>query len=142
MKSSEHQTVAVILAAGKGVRMKSSLPKVLHPILGKPMVSYVIDACRKARANRTLLVIGYKADLVKEALGKDLEYVLQEQQMGTGHALMTAAQSLKGFHGTILLLVGDAPFLTGPLLKKMIQKHLRSHAAANPGWLWAGIWDR
>lgn len=130
MKPSTQKTVAVILAAGKGVRMKSALPKVLHPILGKPMVSYVIDACRKARVDRTLLVIGHKADLVQETLGENIEYVLQKQQMGTGHALMTAAQSLKGFHGTILLLAGDTPFLTGPLLKKMIQKHIRSHAAA------------
>jgi bifunctional UDP-N-acetylglucosamine pyrophosphorylase/glucosamine-1-phosphate N-acetyltransferase len=130
MNSSAHKTVAVILAAGKGVRMKSAMPKVLHPILGKPMVSYVMEACRKAKTDRNLLVVGYGAEQVKRILGDRCEYVLQAKQLGTGHALMTAADSLKGFHGNILVLVGDAPFLTGSVLKKLIQKHSESNAAA------------
>jgi bifunctional UDP-N-acetylglucosamine pyrophosphorylase/glucosamine-1-phosphate N-acetyltransferase len=130
MKSTTHQTAAVILAAGKGERMKSSLPKVLHPILGKPMVSYIMNACKKAKVSRTLLVIGHGADLVRETLGEDAEYVIQSRQLGTGHALMAAAPSLKGFDGTILVLAGDAPFLTDSMLKKLMQKHIKSNAEA------------
>ena len=123
-------TVAVILAAGKGTRMKSELPKVLHPILGKPMVSYIVDACRKAGVERTILVIGHKADLVRETLGPDHEYVEQGQQLGTGHALLTASESLKDFKGDILVLAGDTPLLTGNILKKLIKKHKTKNASA------------
>jgi bifunctional UDP-N-acetylglucosamine pyrophosphorylase/glucosamine-1-phosphate N-acetyltransferase len=125
------RTIAVILAAGKGTRMKSELPKVLHPILGKPMVSYVIDACRKAKVDNILLVIGHKADLVKETLGSDYQYVEQKEQLGTGHALMTAAETLTSIKGNVLVLAGDTPFLTGKILHQLIVRHQETKAAVS-----------
>ena len=81
---------AVILAAGKGTRMKSDLPKVLHEINGRTMVEYVIDAAREAGAEEICLVVGHKAELVKERIGSGVTYVLQEEQLGTGHAVKCA----------------------------------------------------
>ena len=124
------KTTAIILAAGKGVRMKSHLPKVLHLLMGKPIVSYVVDACKKAKVNRILLVIGHRADLVQNTLGSDYEYVGQKQQLGTGHAVMTAFQSVKNIKGDVLVLVGDAPFLTGKIIRQLIQRHQKTKAAA------------
>jgi len=121
---------AVILAAGKGVRMKSDLPKVLHPLMGKPLVTWVARACRKAGVERVVLVIGHQADQVRETLGPDFEYAEQKPQLGTGHALMTAARQLKDFTGDLLVLVGDAPFLSAAVLKKLIRKHQTVSAAA------------
>ena len=130
MSVNSRQTIAVILAAGKGVRMKSQLPKVLHPILGKPMVSYVIEASRKAKVDRTLLIIGHKADLVRQTLGSEYEYVEQTQQLGTGHALMMAAEALGKIQGDVLTLAGDTPMLTGQILRKLINHHKKTRAAA------------
>ncbi len=130
MVSSSKPVTAVILAAGKGVRMKSRLPKVLHKLMGRPIVSYVIEASQKAKANKILLVVGHQADLVKSTIGPDFEYVEQTRQLGTGHALMMAAEKLAGFKGDLLVLAGDTPFLTGPILRKLIQHHQSTHAAA------------
>ena len=121
---------AVILAAGKGTRMKSDIPKVLHPLMGKPMVRYILDTCIKLKADRTILVIGHQADLVRETLGSECEYVEQTRQLGTGHALMTAAKCLKGFSGDVMVLAGDTPFLTPAILKKLLRKHHTEKAAA------------
>jgi len=128
MSASKRKTAAVILAAGKGVRMRSVLPKVLHPLMGKPLVSYVIESCRKAKVDRLLVVIGYQAERVRDTLGADLEYVEQTRQLGTGHALMTAKEKLQGFKGD--LLAGDTPFLTPDVLKKLLSRHRRTGAAA------------
>ncbi|MBN2029237.1 NTP transferase domain-containing protein [bacterium] len=130
MNSRSKSVVAVILAAGKGVRMKSSLPKVLHPLLGKPMVSYVIQACRQGGIERVLVVVGFRSDLVRETLGPECEYVEQTEQLGTGHALMMAQERLKDFHGDILVLAGDTPFLTASILNKLIRHHQEEKAAA------------
>ena len=124
------ETVAVILAAGKGTRMKSGLPKVLHGLMGKPIVSYVTEACRGAGVTRMILVIGHAADRVREALGPDFEYAEQTEQLGTGHALMTAAPGLKNFRGNLLVLAGDTPFLSGEILRALIDKQRNSGAAA------------
>jgi bifunctional UDP-N-acetylglucosamine pyrophosphorylase/glucosamine-1-phosphate N-acetyltransferase len=112
------------------VRMRSDLPKVLHPLLGKTLVSYVVEACRKAKIDRTILVVGHRADLVKQAIGTTVEYVEQREQLGTGHALMMAANILKEVEGDLLTLVGDTPFLTGSILRKLIRHHHRTGAAA------------
>ncbi|NQT24736.1 bifunctional UDP-N-acetylglucosamine diphosphorylase/glucosamine-1-phosphate N-acetyltransferase GlmU [candidate division KSB1 bacterium] len=122
--------MAVILAAGKGTRMKSDLPKVLHPLMGQPMVSYVLDACRKAGVSRTILVIGHQANQVRETLGSEFEYVEQKEQLGTGHALMMAAPLLKNVKADILVLAGDTPFLTADILKKLIRKQQKTGAEA------------
>ncbi len=130
MNSQFKDTAAVILAAGKGVRMKSSLPKVLHPLLGKSMVTYVIQACQRAGIKRIILVVGFRSDLVRRTLGSEYEYVEQTEQLGTGHALMMTKDVLKDFHGNILVLAGDTPFLMAPILKKLVQHHKKKKASA------------
>lgn len=130
MNGAPRKTAAVILAAGKGVRMRSKLPKVLHPLMGKPLVSYVIESCKRIRSDRILIVVGYQADRVREKLGADFEYVEQSRQLGTGHALMMAVEKLKGFRGNLLVLAGDTPFLTGEILKRLVKRHQQTGAAA------------
>src|SRR5579885_3851190 len=94
----------IILAAGQGKRMKSELPKVLHPILGCPMLSYVLHAVNEISPERIIVVIGRGAERVKEAFPLDqIEYVLQREQLGTGHATMCAYEALKDFSGTIVI---------------------------------------
>ena len=124
------KTIAVILAAGKGVRMKSELPKVLYPFMGRPMVSYVLEACKKAGINRILLVVGHGADMVRDSLGPDYEYVEQPEQLGTGHALLIASRALKRLKDNILVLAGDTPLLTPNILRKLIKHHKKTGAAA------------
>jgi bifunctional UDP-N-acetylglucosamine pyrophosphorylase/glucosamine-1-phosphate N-acetyltransferase len=130
MSASPRKTTALILAAGKGTRMKSDLPKVLHPLMGKPMVEYVITACRKAGVDESILVIGHQAALVREILGSNLKYVEQKEQLGTGHAVMISRNALKQYKGDLLVLAGDTPFLTGQIIRKLIRKHQKTGAAA------------
>lgn len=113
---------AVILAAGKGTRMKSDLPKVLHEIDGKTMVEYVIDAARQAGAEDICLVVGHKADMVKERVGDGVTYVLQEEQLGTGHAVKCAADFI-GTDGDTMILCGDTPIITGRTLQELLAYH-------------------
>lgn len=121
---------AVILAAGKGTRMKSDLPKVIHKALGKPMVQYSIDAARKAGAalEDICLVVGHKADMVKDVVGKDVTYVLQEEQLGTGHAVKCAGDFI-GTDGLTMVLCGDTPLITGKTLKTLVDTHIAEHNA-------------
>jgi len=98
---SDRGLVAVILAAGKGTRMQSDLPKVMHPVMGRPMVHWVVDAARAAGATKVVLVIGHGADLVRDyfagvkELAGQVEFALQEKQLGTGHAVMMAKPNLE-----------------------------------------------
>ncbi len=122
---------AVILAAGKGKRMKSDLPKVLHEINGRPMVSYVVDAVKTLQPDKIVVVIGYKAAMVRDALaGEDVEFVLQEEQLGTGHAVAQCRAALSGFGGTVLVLNGDVPGLRPATLRRFVDDHVRDGAAA------------
>jgi len=104
---------AIVLAAGKGTRMKSDLPKVLFEVCGRPMVSYVIDTLQSAGIERIIVVVGYKADLVREALSgyDDLIFVEQTEQHGTGHAVMVCRDELAGREGTVVIVTGDSPLL-------------------------------
>src|SRR3990172_1763070 len=104
--------VAVILAAGKGTRMKSRLPKVLHPLAGLPMVAHVVEAVRAIGASRIVLVVGHEGGLVREAMGGELDYVDQVSQLGTGHAVLQAHSLLQGWSGDMLVLCGDTPLAT------------------------------
>lgn len=113
---------AVILAAGKGTRMKSDLPKVLHEINGRAMVEYVIDAAREAGAEEICLVIGHQAERVKERIGSGVSYVLQKEQMGTGHAVKCALDFI-GTEGDTMILCGDTPIITGRTLKELLAYH-------------------
>ena len=122
---SEKDLRIIILAAGKGTRMKSDLPKVLHPVCGIPMVKHVVAAANRVSQRKPLVVIGYKAEMVSTALGEETEYVLQEEQLGTGHAIMMAAPQLQGFSGDLLVLYGDTPLITAETLAKLVVEHQR-----------------
>lgn len=115
---------AVILAAGKGTRMKSELPKVIHKALGKEMVKYSIEAAMEAGAKEEdiCLVVGHKAELVKETVGNQISYVLQEEQLGTGHAVLCAKEFI-GEDGFTMVLCGDTPLITGKTLKALVEVH-------------------
>jgi bifunctional UDP-N-acetylglucosamine pyrophosphorylase/glucosamine-1-phosphate N-acetyltransferase len=121
---------AVILAAGKSTRMRSRLPKPLHPLCGLPLTRHVIEACRAAGVERCIVVIGYEAEAVRNGLGGDLEYVLQAEQRGTGDAAMAAEPLLRDFRGTVLALAGDVPLLRPETLVRMICRHRETGAAA------------
>ncbi len=121
---------AVILAAGKGTRMKSDLPKVIHKALGKPMVQYSIEAANAAGAELSdiCLVVGHKADLVRETVGEQVNYRLQKEQLGTGHAVK-CAQDFIGTDGLTMVLCGDTPLITGKTLSSLVEAHVRDHNA-------------
>ena len=124
------ETVAVILAAGKGTRMKSALPKVLHAVGGQSMLRHVMTAAEQAGAKRTIVVVGFGGDQVQAEIGAAAEYVLQAEQLGTGPAMMQAQPALAGYTGTVLLLCGDTPLLTGNTLQQLVAAHQQSGAAA------------
>lgn len=119
----------IILAAGKGTRMKSKLPKVLHKVGGRPMLQHVIDAAKSAGSTREVVVIGSGAELVEEEIS-GVEFVTQAEQLGTGHAVLCAKSKFVDATGTILILCGDTPLFTGALLKKFVDQHENSNAAA------------
>ncbi len=114
---------AVILAAGKGTRMKSDLPKVVHTIDGKCLVDYAIEAAKGAGADEVCLVVGYKSDVVKESIqNKDVAFVMQEEQLGTGHAVKCAKEFM-GEDGQTMILFGDTPLITAKTLKNLADYH-------------------
>ncbi len=114
----------VILAAGKGTRMKSDLVKVLHPLAGRPMLSYSLDLARRFRPERLAVVVGFQADLVEERCKDEgLIFVRQEEQLGTGHAVLASAPALEGFRGNVLILSGDVPLLQEKTVKAFIDSH-------------------
>ncbi len=123
--------VALILAAGKGKRMKSDLPKVLHKLNGRYIVEYVVDAARQAGLERQILVIGHQAEKVEEALsGLGVEFALQEEQLGTGHAVMMAEPLLDGFRGDLVVLCGDMPLVRPRTIRRLFEERHRLGAAA------------
>ena len=115
--------VTVILAAGKGTRMKSKLPKVLHKVAGKPMVNHVLDAAKAAGAVRNIVVTGFGGEMVRQAI--DAECVEQKEQLGTGHAVLQTKELLEGTDGVVMVLCGDTPLLTGELLTSLYEAHKR-----------------
>lgn len=123
--------VAIILAAGKSKRMMSETPKVLHQACGKALVDHVLDAAREAGAKRAVIVVGHKAEVVEAALRHhpDVEFALQAEQKGTGHAVMMAREQLKDHHGPVLVLTGDTPLLRGRSLAGLLDD-LRTNKAA------------
>lgn len=124
------EVVAVVLAAGLGKRMKSKLPKVLHQVGGRYMVQHVLDALNTAGIGDAVLVIGHGADLVKEVLGPAFSYALQEQQLGTGHAVMQAEGAISADCRTVMAVCGDTPLLRGETLRTLLERHRESQAAA------------
>jgi bifunctional UDP-N-acetylglucosamine pyrophosphorylase/glucosamine-1-phosphate N-acetyltransferase len=111
---------AVILAAGQGTRMRSALPKVMHPLLGKPMVHYSLEVARQATGSIPLLVIGHGADAIQEACKDAAEFVIQEKQLGTAHAVQQAEPLLNGQAELVLVTYADMPLLTAETLSKLV----------------------
>lgn len=116
-------TAVIIMAAGKGKRMKSNLPKVLHNLAGKPILNYVLDTVDQLKAKRKILIVGYKSDKIRELIGDKIEYVEQKEQLGTAHAVLQTKRLLSDFKGDVLILSGDVPFLTVKILKKLLKYH-------------------
>ncbi|HEY2904663.1 MAG TPA: bifunctional UDP-N-acetylglucosamine diphosphorylase/glucosamine-1-phosphate N-acetyltransferase GlmU [Vicinamibacterales bacterium] len=121
-----------ILAAGKGTRMKSRVPKVLHKVCGTPMIEYVLQAADSLRPLSTVVIIGHEADALRSALGRHtgLMFAVQEPQLGTGHALLTTEPALGAAAGTLVLLSGDVPLLSAKTLQGLVDRHSTSGAAA------------
>ena len=113
----------VILAAGQGTRMKSRVPKVLHTIAGRPMVLYVLDAVSGWVDSKPVLVVGHGAQAVQQAVGDAATYVVQEQQLGTGHAVLQARQASQGSADTVLVLYADMPLLSPATLRSLVEMH-------------------
>ncbi len=122
---------AIILAAGKGTRMNSPLPKVLHKLCGRPMLAWVFDACREAGCDRLIGVIGHEAQMVRDAFAAhtDVAWVEQTQQLGTGHAVMVCCGELAALSGPVLVVAGDGPLIRPATLKKLIDTHNKERAA-------------
>jgi len=121
---------SLILAAGKGTRMKSKLPKVLHKVGGKAMVERVLETVQSIGTNRDVVIVGFGGAAVQNYLGNRAEFVRQEEQNGTGHAVKMAQPVLGDYDGTILLLCGDTPLVTKESLEALLEEHKNSGAAA------------
>ena len=121
---------AIILAAGKGTRMKSKLYKVLHPVCGKPMVEHIMNRVTETAPDEIITIVGHGAELVKKQLGDRSEYALQAEQLGTGHAVLQAEPFLKGKKGTTLVISGDTPLLTSETLNNLFEYHQGKNASA------------
>lgn len=123
-------TIALILAAGKGTRMKSKLPKVLHKVGGVPMVEQVLQTVKAAGTERQVVVVGFGGEAVQAYLGNQAETVMQEKQLGTGHAVLQAEPLLKDAKGTLLVTCGDTPLVREETFRKLMEHHAATGAAA------------
>lgn len=130
-RSAMSDPLAIILAAGKGKRMASDLPKVLVPVCGRPMVRYVIDAVRAAGVRRIVVVVGYRGDLVREELAGEMgvEFAEQTEQLGTGHAVIMCRKQLAEQSGPVLILAGDSPMVQVASLTSLLEQFAASRPA-------------
>lgn len=120
----------IILAAGKGTRMKSQTAKVLHPIQGRAMLYYPIELARDIESDKIIVIVGHQAELIRKAMADgNLIFVHQEQQLGTGHAIQQTKSTLKDFDGHVLILCGDVPLLLSSTVKVLTELHIKSHAS-------------
>ncbi|MBW2286613.1 MAG: bifunctional UDP-N-acetylglucosamine diphosphorylase/glucosamine-1-phosphate N-acetyltransferase GlmU [Deltaproteobacteria bacterium] len=122
MSFAERKLAILILAAGQGTRMKSRTAKVLHPIAGRPMLDYPLSAAEALEPDRVVVVVGRDAEAVRQCFDGRAEFVLQEQQRGTGHAVLSARDALAGFSGDVLILYGDTPLLSSGTLRAMVER--------------------
>ena len=120
----------IILAAGKGTRMKSKLYKVLHKVCGRSMVDHVLTQVEKTHMDQIVTVVGYGAEQVEETLGDRTKYVLQKQQLGTGHAVLQTEPLLKDQEGTTLVVSGDTPLFKAETFEKLFKYHEAKKAVA------------
>ncbi len=125
------ERIAIILAAGQSTRMNTRMPKVLHEVCGRPMLEWVLEACRNAGVQKHIVVVGYGKDKIIERYqdAGDVEFVEQVEQKGTGHAVMCCREQLEGFSGQTLILCGDAPLVRTDTLKVLIEKHENEKSA-------------
>lgn len=114
---------ALILAAGKGTRMRTELPKCAFPILGKPMIEYIVENIEKTDIDEIVAIVGHKKEVIMDLLKDRAKYAIQEQQLGTGHAALSAAPLLEGKEGTTFILPGDMPLMEYPLMDKLMRAH-------------------
>jgi len=124
------ERIAIILAAGQSTRMNTKMPKVLHEVCGRPMLEWVLTACRDAGVQKHIVVVGYGKEQIVEHFGSDgdVEFVEQAEQKGTGHAVMCCREQLAGFSGQTLVLCGDAPLIRSETVKVLLDKHLQEKA--------------
>lgn len=123
------KTYAIILTAGKGTRMKSELPKVLHPVGGTPMVEHLVNKLEQMNIDKIIVVVGHKGELIKEHLGERVTYVKQAEQLGTAHAVRQCESLLKDKQGATLVLMGDTPLIQVITMQKLL-KHQRENECA------------
>src|SRR5438876_10261594 len=118
------EPLAIILAAGKGKRMSADLPKVLVHVRGRPMIHYVIDALRGAGVSKILIIVGFRADLVRRELAgqKGIKFVVQAEQLGTGHAVLMCRERLELHEGPVLIVTGDSPLVQASSLRALLQQ--------------------
>jgi len=114
---------AIILAAGKGTRMRTELPKCAYPILKKPMIEYIIENIERSMIDEIIVVVGHKREVIQDILGDRVKYAVQEEQLGTGHAVLAAKELLAGKEGITFILPGDMPLMEYPLMDKIIRAH-------------------
>ena len=130
--------IAIVLAAGKGTRMKSELPKVLCTACDRPLVAYVIDSLRTAGVEKIVSVVGYKAELVEQTLSdsyQNIEFALQSEQLGTGHAVMMCRDNIKDHNGPVVVVAGDSPMLQSDSIKTLLDDFSTNHPACLLGTL-------
>ncbi|MCA9217395.1 MAG: NTP transferase domain-containing protein [Planctomycetales bacterium] len=129
--------LGIVLAAGKGTRMESDLPKVLVPACDRPLVDYVLDASTEAGVDQLVVVVGYKADDVKDALcGRDnISFVEQTEQLGTGHAVQVCMDHLTSYDGPVLVVTGDSPMTQTESIKALLDLYYEQHPACILGTL-------
>ena len=113
---------AVVLAAGKGTRMKSAIPKVLHPICGLPMIAHVVKNLREAGVGRIIVVVGPEGQEIQDLLGSEVEYVVQAEQLGTGHAVLQTEAVLRSHSGPLLVIHGTRLYIFATL-RELIKTH-------------------
>lgn len=121
---------AIVLAAGKGTRMKSKLPKVLHKVAGKSMLAHVLANVSEVKTEKRVVIVGHEADLVLQTLPEGMNYVKQEEQLGTGHAVRIASELLANEEGSTLVIAGDTPLISGETLQALFDYHESQNATA------------
>lgn len=130
VKRSMQNVTAVVLAAGEGTRMEPELTKLAHILTYQALAKFAVDACVRSGIGRTIVVVGHQAERIRSILGEGFDYVYQEKRLGTGDALKRAIPLLEDFKGELVVLPGDDPFITGPILIQLVQYHWEKHSAA------------
>ncbi len=130
--SSQASIAAVILAAGKSTRMRTEMCKVLHPVCGRPMLAFVLDACRQAGVQRCFVIVGYGKEQVIAAFADDshLGWVEQREQKGTGHAVLCAREQIAGRFEHVLVLCGDGPLIRAETVRQLLERHISEQSYA------------